>query len=129
MVAAARTADRAAQVLGKAGPATGTVALRAGSTPAGGILFVEQVSRVPFKLLLGLLVVGCATAALVARALLCPSYRVPRLPFTIHAPHSPAQGVDITNPETLTPELFRGVTQVVTAVGAVFGRTAEGAMG
>ena len=37
--------------------------------------------------------------------------------------------VDITNPETLTPELFKGVTQVVTAVGAVFGRTADGTMG
>jgi hypothetical protein len=38
-------------------------------------------------------------------------------------------GVDITNADTLTPQLFAGVSQVVTAVGAVFGRTAEGAMG
>lgn len=38
-------------------------------------------------------------------------------------------GVDITNPDTLSPLMFEGVSQVVTAVGAVFGRTAEGQMG
>lgn len=38
-------------------------------------------------------------------------------------------GVDITNPETFTPELFKGVSQVVSSVGAVFGRTADGQMG
>ncbi|PSC71557.1 nadh:ubiquinone oxidoreductase complex i intermediate-associated 30 [Micractinium conductrix] len=38
-------------------------------------------------------------------------------------------GVDITNPDTLTPEIFKGVTQVVTSVGAVFGKTADGKMG
>jgi hypothetical protein len=38
-------------------------------------------------------------------------------------------GVDITSADTITPMLFAGVSQVVTAVGAVFGRTAEGAMG
>lgn len=35
-------------------------------------------------------------------------------------------GVDITNPSTLTPELFAGVTQVVCSVGPVYGRTPEG---
>ncbi|PRW55975.1 nadh:ubiquinone oxidoreductase complex i intermediate-associated 30 [Chlorella sorokiniana] len=84
VVAAVRSADRARDVLGKAGPTTGTVALGAGArkmdAAGGGILFIES-------------------------------------------------GVDITNPETLTPELFKGVTQVVTAVGAVFGKTAEGTMG
>ena len=38
-------------------------------------------------------------------------------------------GTDITKSETLTAELFRGVTQVVSTVGAVFGRTADGQMG
>ncbi|GAB4820680.1 hypothetical protein N2152v2_007726 [Parachlorella kessleri] len=38
-------------------------------------------------------------------------------------------GVDITQPETLTAGLFKGVTQVVSTVGAVFGRTADGQMG
>lgn len=38
-------------------------------------------------------------------------------------------GVDITSPGTLTPLIFAGVSQVVTCVGAVFGRTAEGTMG
>jgi hypothetical protein len=38
-------------------------------------------------------------------------------------------GVDLTAPSTLSPELFAGVSQVVSVVGAVFGRTAEGAMG
>ena len=73
MVAAARSADRARDVMEKAG-------LAEGRQPGGGILFVEP-------------------------------------------------DVDITNPETLTPQLFKGVTQVVTAVGAVFGRTADGTMG
>ena len=39
------------------------------------------------------------------------------------------EGVDITRPETLTPELFAGVTQIVSSVGAVFGRSADGQMG
>ena len=73
MVAAARSADRARDVMEKAG-------LQEGRQPGGGILFVEA-------------------------------------------------GIDITNPATLTPQLFKGVTQVVTAVGAVFGRTADGSMG
>jgi hypothetical protein len=38
-------------------------------------------------------------------------------------------GVDITKPETLTPELFKGVTQIISSVGAVFGRAADGTMG
>ena len=38
-------------------------------------------------------------------------------------------GIDITQPDTLSPQLFAGVSQVVTAVGAVFGRTADGQMG
>ena len=38
-------------------------------------------------------------------------------------------GIDITKPETLTVEVFKGVTQVVSTVGAVFGRTADGQMG
>lgn len=37
-------------------------------------------------------------------------------------------GVDVTNPETLGPELFNGVSQVVISTGAVFGRTADGTM-
>eukprot|EP00227_Mantoniella_beaufortii_P015480 CAMPEP_0197577368 /NCGR_PEP_ID=MMETSP1326-20131121/2020_1 /TAXON_ID=1155430 /ORGANISM="Genus nov. species nov., Strain RCC2288" /LENGTH=434 /DNA_ID=CAMNT_0043140425 /DNA_START=140 /DNA_END=1440 /DNA_ORIENTATION=- len=37
-------------------------------------------------------------------------------PLVIHA------GVDITNPLTLTPALFAGVTQVVMCVGSVYGR-------
>ncbi|KAL4457749.1 hypothetical protein ABPG75_012614 [Micractinium tetrahymenae] len=89
VVAAARSADRARDVLGKEGPTGTLVALGAsggsgrrpvGGAGAGGILFIES-------------------------------------------------GVDLTKPETLTPELFKGVTQVATAVGAVFGRTAEGTMG
>lgn len=38
-------------------------------------------------------------------------------------------GVDITDAATLTPELFRGVTQVISSVGAVFGRSPDGQMG
>lgn len=38
-------------------------------------------------------------------------------------------GVDITNPDTLTSQLLEGVTQIVLAVGPVFGRTPEGQMG
>lgn len=38
-------------------------------------------------------------------------------------------GVNITDADTLTPELFKGVTQVVSSVGAVFGRSADGTMG
>ena len=38
-------------------------------------------------------------------------------------------GVDITNPATLKAQLWRGVSQVVCAVGPVFGRTADGNMG
>lgn len=37
--------------------------------------------------------------------------------------------VDVTSPATLTAELFEGVTQVISAVGPVFGRTADGKMG
>jgi hypothetical protein len=40
-----------------------------------------------------------------------------------------ATGVDITQPSTLDAALFEGVDQVVVAVGGVFGRTADGAMG
>lgn len=48
VVAAVRSPERAAEVLGKAGPTTGTVALRAGArgaggAPSGGILFIESV--------------------------------------------------------------------------------------
>jgi hypothetical protein len=38
-------------------------------------------------------------------------------------------GIDITNPTTLEAQLWRGVTQVVCAVGPVFGRTPDGNMG
>jgi len=38
-------------------------------------------------------------------------------------------GVDVTDASTLTPELFSGVEQVICALGAVFGRTADGQMG
>ena len=38
-------------------------------------------------------------------------------------------GIDITNPATLEAQLWRGVTQVVCAVGPVFGRTPDGNMG
>lgn len=38
-------------------------------------------------------------------------------------------GVDVTNPETLTPQLFEGVTQVVYALGPVAGRLPEGGFG
>lgn len=39
---------------------------------------------------------------------------------------NPTDGVDITNPDTLTADLFEGVTQVVCSVGPVYGRTPEG---
>ena len=38
-------------------------------------------------------------------------------------------GVDISNSATLGPELLKGVSQIVSTVGPVFGRTAEGQMG
>ena len=38
-------------------------------------------------------------------------------------------GVDVTNAETLTADLFAGCTQVVSATGAVFGKNAAGQMG
>lgn len=38
-------------------------------------------------------------------------------------------GVDVTDSATLSAELLRGVSQVVSAVGPIFGRTAEGQMG
>lgn len=38
-------------------------------------------------------------------------------------------GCDVTDPSTLTESLFEGVTQVVCATGAVFGRDAKGNMG
>ncbi|CAL5221994.1 g4282 [Coccomyxa viridis] len=38
-------------------------------------------------------------------------------------------GIDITNPATLKAQLWRGVTQVVCAVGPIFGRTSDGNMG
>lgn len=38
-------------------------------------------------------------------------------------------GVDVTNPETLTEELFQGATQVVISTGAVFGQKEDGSMG
>jgi hypothetical protein len=39
-------------------------------------------------------------------------------------------GIDVTNDSTLaTPDLFKGVTQVICTLGPVFGRTAEGTMG
>lgn len=34
--------------------------------------------------------------------------------------------MDITNPATLTADLFKGVSQVVCSVGPVYGRTPEG---
>eukprot|EP00878_Enallax_costatus_P001050 GHUV01001185.1.p1 GENE.GHUV01001185.1~~GHUV01001185.1.p1 ORF type:complete len:643 (+),score=165.16 GHUV01001185.1:143-2071(+) len=40
-----------------------------------------------------------------------------------------AGGVDVTNPETLTAELFQGVTQVVSALGPVAGRLPDGSFG
>jgi len=39
-------------------------------------------------------------------------------------------GIDVTDDSTLaTPDLFKGVTQVICTLGPVFGRTAEGTMG
>ena len=38
-------------------------------------------------------------------------------------------GVDVTDASSLPSDLLRGVTQVVSALGPVFGRTAEGDMG
>lgn len=38
-------------------------------------------------------------------------------------------GVDVTDPSTLGREVFQGATQVVLALGSVFGRTADGQMG
>jgi hypothetical protein len=38
-------------------------------------------------------------------------------------------GVDVTDASTLTADLFKGVTQVVSATGAVFGKNAAGQMG
>ena len=38
-------------------------------------------------------------------------------------------GIDITSPATLEAHLWRGVSQVVCAVGPVFGRTSDGNMG
>ncbi len=38
-------------------------------------------------------------------------------------------GVNVTNAATLTSPLFKGATQVICALGPVFGRTADGAMG
>lgn len=38
-------------------------------------------------------------------------------------------GIDVTNKATLTRDLFAGVSQVVCATGAVFGRDSEGNMG
>ena len=38
-------------------------------------------------------------------------------------------GVDVTNADTLTADLFAGCTQVVSATGAVFGKNAAGQMG
>jgi hypothetical protein len=40
-----------------------------------------------------------------------------------------ATGVDVTKEETLTAELFSGVTQVVSALGGVAGRLPDGAFG
>jgi hypothetical protein len=38
-------------------------------------------------------------------------------------------GVDVTDAATLTPELFAGAVQVVTALGPVFGKLPEGGFG
>ena len=38
-------------------------------------------------------------------------------------------GVDVTDSSTLSVELLRGVSHVVSALGPIFGRTAEGQMG
>ena len=38
-------------------------------------------------------------------------------------------GVDVTNAQTLSANIFKGATQVVIATGAVFGRDSEGNMG
>jgi len=38
-------------------------------------------------------------------------------------------GVDVTNVDTLTADLFAGCTQVVSSTGAIFGKNAEGQMG
>jgi hypothetical protein len=35
-------------------------------------------------------------------------------------------GVDVTNPKTLTPQLFAGVSQVITCVGSIFGPVGPG---
>uniref|UniRef100_A0A383VGD9 NAD(P)-binding domain-containing protein n=1 Tax=Tetradesmus obliquus TaxID=3088 RepID=A0A383VGD9_TETOB len=40
-----------------------------------------------------------------------------------------AAGVDVTNPATLSAELFEGVTQVVSALGPVAGRLPDGSFG
>ena len=38
-------------------------------------------------------------------------------------------GVDVTNEETLTADLFKGVQQIICSLGPVFGRTSDGQMG
>jgi len=38
-------------------------------------------------------------------------------------------GVDVTDPATLSPDLFAGVQQVVTALGPIFGKLPEGGFG
>eukprot|EP00951_Prasinocladus_malaysianus_P036343 scaffold382063_cov25-Prasinocladus_malaysianus.AAC.1 len=40
-----------------------------------------------------------------------------------------APGVDLSDAETLAPDLFKGVSQVVSAVGPRFGRQEDGSMG
>lgn len=39
------------------------------------------------------------------------------------------EGVDVTQPNTMTKQLFAGATQVVLALGAVYGRKSDGSMG
>ncbi len=55
-----------------------------------------------------------------ARTYLCINFTC-----SLFTPHC-TDGVDITNPSTLTADLFKGVTQVVCSVGPVYGRTPEG---
>lgn len=39
------------------------------------------------------------------------------------------EGIDVTDPATLTADVFKGATQAISSIGAVFGRSADGTMG
>jgi uncharacterized protein YbjT (DUF2867 family) len=65
---------------------------------------------------------GAKTAATLASALGNADAPLPKSLF-VKGP------VDVTDPSTLTADLFEGVTQVISATGAVFGKNAAGQMG